>query len=419
MPHKGQPMTETTRPSPVSGHIKAPPSKSVAQRAIAMASMAKGNSRIISPGHSDDVLAAIDVCRKLGASLQWDGDSLHVQGGIRAPGAPLNCRESGLSIRMFSGIASTFAEEVCMTGHGSLMNRSMEATAKSLQALGVQCTTTRGKLPLYLKGPVQGGHVHIDGSQGSQVLTGILLAAPLAENELHLHIHHLKSKPYIDMSIDMMHKFGINVIREDYSYFFIPSGQAYKACAFHVEGDWSGAAFLLVAGAIAGEVVVENLRTDSTQGDKRVLEALEASGAALSFPAGGIRAAKRELKAFSFDATDCPDLFPPLVALAAHCSGTSRISGVNRLQSKESDRAASLTDVFSNMGVDIWVEEDTMCIKGGKPGSARVHSHGDHRIAMAAAVSALSGEGPVSIAQAEAVNKSYPDFFDDLAQIKK
>ncbi len=419
MTHMGKPMTEISTPSSVSGHIKAPPSKSVAQRAIAIASITNGNSRIINPGESDDVLAAIDVSRKLGAAVHWDNETLHVKGGIRTPGEPLNCGESGLSFRMFSGIASTFSDEVCMTGHGSLLNRPMEATAKSLQALGVQCTTNRGKPPLYLKGPVKGGHVHIDGSQGSQVLTGILLAAPLAENELHLHVHHLKSKPYIDMTIDMMQKFGANIIREDYSYFFIPSGQAYEACTFHVEGDWSGAAFFLVAGAIAGQVLVENLQTDSTQGDKRILEALKASGAVLSFPAGGIRVAKGELKAFSFDATDCPDLFPPLVALAAHCSGTSRISGVNRLQSKESNRAASLTDVFSNMGVDIWVEEDTMCIKGGKPGSARVHSHGDHRIAMAAAVSALSGEGPVSIAQAEAVNKSYPNFFDDLANIKR
>ncbi len=412
-------MTETSRPSPVRGSIQAPPSKSAAQRAIAIAGMANGNSRIINPGKSDDVLAAIDVCQKLGASVHRDGDLLHVTGGIRPPGVPLNCGESGLSFRMFAGIVSTFSEEVCMTGQGSLLNRPMEATAKSLQALGVQCTTTKGKLPLYLKGPLKGGHVHIDGSQGSQVLTGILLAAPLAKSDLHLHVDQLKSKPYIDLTIDVMKKFGVETVHADYQYFFVRPGQTYNASAFHVEGDWSGASFFLVAGAIAGEVVVENLRMESTQGDKRVLEALEASGAELSFTTGGIRAAKSELNSFSFDATDCPDLFPPLVALAAHCNGTSKIKGVGRLQSKESDRAASLTDVFSAMGTDIRVGQDIMYIKGGKPGPGRVHSHGDHRIAMAAAVSALSGQGPVIIEQAEAVNKSYPGFFDVLAQIKK
>ncbi len=158
-------MTENVKPHPVSGLIQAPPSKSVAQRALAIASMADGSSRIITPGRSDDVLAAIDVCRKLGATIHWDGDHLHVKGGIRRPRVPLNCGESGLSIRMFAGIASTFPEEVSLTGRGSLMNRPMEITAKSLHALGVQCVTTEGKPPLYLKGPVHGGHVQIDGSQ--------------------------------------------------------------------------------------------------------------------------------------------------------------------------------------------------------------------------------------------------------------
>lgn len=412
-------MTETSRPSPVRGSIQAPPSKSVAQRAIAIASMANGKSLIINPGDSDDVLAAIDVCQKLGASVYQDGGLLHVTGGISPPRVPLICGESGLSIRMFAGIASTFSEEICMTGQGSLMKRPMKATADALQALGVQCATTRGKLPLFLKGPIKGGQVHIDCSQGSQVLTGILLAAPLAKNDLHLHVHHLTSKPYIDLTIDMMQKFGVEITCDAYHYFFISSGQTYQACTFQAEGDWSGAAFFLVAGAIAGEVAVDNLRMDSIQGDKRILEALKASGALLSHGESGIRAEKGNLHAFSFDASDCPDLFPPLVALAAHCSGTSRIQGVHRLRSKESDRATSLTEVFSNMGVDIRVEQDTMCIKGRKPGPARVHSHGDHRIAMAAAISALGGEGPVIIAQAEAVNKSYPGFFDDLARIKK
>ena len=401
----------------VDGRIQAPPSKSAAQRAIAIASLAAGTSVITRPGESDDVMAAADICRTLGALVKHDGEDLLIQGGVHQPSSPLHCRESGLSIRMFSGIASIFSEEVQMTGQGSLLNRPMEIVASSLQALGVHCETTDGKPPIGIRGPIRGGKVSIDGSLSSQVLTGILIASPFAEKELCLSVSGLKSKPYIDLTTGIMKAFGVETINEDYRRFTTPSGQVYKACRFITEGDWSGAAFMLVAGAIAGQVVVENLNPGSFQGDKRILDALRASGASVEVTNRDIRASKQKLKAFSFDATDCPDLFPPLAALAAYCHGTSRISGVSRLRAKESDRAATLTDIFSRMGISIRLEQDTMLVEGGKPKAAVVESHGDHRIAMAAAVAALGGSGPVTIEGAKAVNKSYPGFFNDLKKI--
>ncbi len=410
-------MKKKSLPSAVDGHIQAPPSKSAAQRAIAIATLAKGTSVIIRPGDSDDVMAATDVSRTLGASVEQWGRNLHIAGGIHPPEAPLHCRESGLSIRMFAGIASIFSEELQMTGQGSLLKRPMEVVATSLQALGVHCKTTAGKLPIYICGPIKGGDVSIDGSLSSQVLTGILIAAPFAEKELTLHVSQLKSKPYIDLTMDVMRAFGVEAINDNYEHFTIPSGQHYSACRYTVEGDWSGAAFLLVAGSIAGKVVVDNLNPRSSQGDKGILEALKASGASVNVAGEVIRVEKHKLNAFSFDATDCPDLFPPLAALAAHCHGTSRIRGVSRLRAKESDRAATLMDIFSKTGIAIRLEKDTMLVEGGKPQAATVESHGDHRIAMAAAVTALNGTGPVHIEGAEAVNKSYPGFFKDLANI--
>jgi len=410
-------MKNKSLPSEVDGHIQAPPSKSAAQRAIAIAGLAAGTSVITRPGEADDVMAAAEICRTLGASVEQKSGNLHIKGGIHPPAVPLHCRESGLSIRMFAGIASIFSEEVQMTGQGSLLKRPMEVVAASLQALGVHCKTTAGKLPLYIRGPIKGGKVSIDGSLSSQVLTGILIAAPYAKKELTLHVSQLKSKPYIDLTMDVMKAFGVETINEDHQRFTIPPGQFYKACRFTVEGDWSGAAFLLVAGAIAGKVVVNNLNPGSFQGDKRILDALKASGAMVNVTGEGIRVENNKLNAFSFDATDCPDLFPPLAALAAHCHGTSRISGVSRLRAKESDRAATLMDIFSKMGIFIRLEQDTMLVEGGKPQAATVESHGDHRIAMAAAVTALNATGPVHIEGAEAVNKSYPGFFNDLANI--
>lgn len=404
-------------PSRVEGRLMAPASKSVAQRAIAIAALARGQSLIEYPGQCDDVLSAIKVCRSLGAIIDWKENSLAIEGGVRAPEHPLNCGESGLGIRMFSGIAATFDTEVILTGSGSLLGRPMHMIESSLTALGVSCSTTDGRLPLRVKGPLRGGHANIDGSQSSQALTGILIASAFADQDVVLHVSDLKSKEYIDITTRVMKSFGVNVSNENYSRFGIVSRQSFLPATFRVEGDWSGAAFLLVAGAIAGRVVVDNLDWTSSQPDRKIIEALRAAGAMLIQHSNQVETVRNELHSFAFDATHCPDLFPPLAALAANCKGESHITGISRLRSKESDRAATLKETFGKLGIAISLDGDTMVIAGGNPSGGSVDSHGDHRIAMAAAIAALNANEKVIINNAQAVNKSYPSFFDDLTTI--
>ena len=410
-------MKRLVRPSQVKGTLAAPASKSLAQRAIALASLAKGKSEVLHPGKSDDVLAAIDVCKTLGAKIRIDDDKLFIEGGISTPNKPLHCGESGLGIRMFSSIAATLNQPVMLTGNGSLTKRPMGIVEESIKALGASCSTQNGFIPITVQGPLKGGVAKINGSLSSQVLTGMLMATPFANANTTILVENLQSKPYIDLTIQTMKAFGVEVDNLDYKEFHIKGKQMYSPTFYSVEGDWSGAAFLLVAGAIAGEVGVSNLNPMSKQADRAIVEALMWAGAKISIQDNLVVAGKGELNAFHFDATHCPDLFPPLVALAALCKGESRILGASRLRIKESDRAATLQQEFAKLGVTIEIEGELMRVFGGDVKGGKVHSQGDHRIAMACAVAALAADGEVEIDEAEAVNKSYPKFFEDLAQL--
>lgn len=410
-------MKRSIKPSRVSGTVVAPASKSVAQRAIALASMALGESKIFSVGNSDDVLAAISVCKALGANIQQQPDGLLINGGIKSPTIPLNFGESGLSVRMFSAIAATLEQEITLTGYGSLLKRPMDIVENSLNPLCDYCRTNNGKLPITVKGPLKGGEVSIDGSVSSQVLTGILMASPFAKTDTLIKVDNLQSRPYIDITIKLMKHFGVEVENDNYQTFKVKAGQKYQPEIYTVEGDWSGAAFLLVAGAIAGNVKVHNIQIGSSQADKAIVDALFYAGAKVSIYENYLEVGSHELNGFHFDATQCPDLFPPLVALAAHCEGESRILGVSRLRVKESDRAATLMEEFAKMGIDISIDGELMIVKGGKPKGAKVFAHGDHRIAMATATAALAGTGEVEIESAECVAKSYPEFFEDFSKL--
>lgn len=402
----------------VTGQLHAPASKSVAQRAIAIACLAHGTSQIVHPGTSEDVLAAIGVARALGADVEQQPDRLIIKGGVSLPREPLHCGEAGLGIRMFSAIAATLNQPVILTGEGSLCSRPMDMICSSLQAAGATCEASDGKIPIRVQGPLPGGVAHIDGSVSSQVLTGLLIAAAHARQDVTLKVHDLKSRPYVDITTQMMMDFGVEVENRNYQEFVIPAPQNYQARTYVVEGDWSGAAFLLVAGALGGHIRLENLDMHSPQADRAIMEALKSSGASIRADKSGIEINKVPLHAFNFDATHCPDLFPPLVALAAGCKGLSVIKGVGRLKVKESDRALALVQEFSKLGLGIHTENDNMYIQGGNVlKSARVHSHHDHRIAMACAVASLLTDGCVEIEEAQVVAKSYPGFYEDFARI--
>jgi len=316
---------------------------------------------------------------------------------------------------MFSPIAPLISGDVILNGEGSLLKRPVDMISEALSQLGVKVTSNGGFLPVILTGQLRGGRAVIDGSAGSQLLTGLLMALPLAESDSKIEVLNLRSRPYINLTLDLLSWFGVRVHNEDFCRFIIPGGQYYTARDYTVEGDWSGASFLLVAGAIAGEVAVSNLNSESRQADRAVMQVLQDVGCRTEEDERSISAMQYELKAFVYDATDSPDLFPPLAALAAYCDGTSVIRGAGRLRHKESDRAGAIRDVLAGMNIRSRIEGDEMLIEGGEVHSAVVSSHNDHRIAMMAAVMALRASGPVTITGAEAAAKSFPEFYDLLA----
>ena len=410
-------MERSVNPSEVKGQIKAPSSKSMTQRAIAAGLLADGQTTIFNPSYCDDSLAAMSIACGLGARLDPKPNELIIQGARVLKEEKLNCGESGLAIRMFSPIAALYPAEITLVGSNSLKKRPMGMIEEALNQLGVRSSSTGGFLPLTIQGPIRGGRCEIDGSVSSQLLTGLLMALPLAERDSVIKVRNLKSRPYIDMTIQLLSAFGIRVDYSGYDLFTIPGKQEYTPRKYTVESDWSGGAFLLVAGAINGNLHVQGLHTESKQSDMAVLSALEQAGASMKIGPDQIDISKSQLKAFEFDATESPDLFPPLVALAAYSSGISTIKGVSRLIYKESDRAAALKEEFGKMSIGIEISGDLMKITGGQPKGGRVESHDDHRIAMAVAVAALGATGRVSIRDSQCVAKSYPGFFDDIRHL--
>lgn len=410
-------------PASLSGSQVAPASKSSMQRACAAALLHHGKTQIFNPGHSNDDLAAIDVIQKLGAKVQSHTDHLEVNSnGVQPIGPEMNCGESGLGIRMFTPIAALSNQPITIQGKGSLVKRPMHFFDEIFPSLGVQIQSNNGYLPIAIQGPLKPVDITVDGSLSSQFLTGLLMAyASAGASDSTIHVNQLKSKPYIDLTLAVLKHFGWEVNHQQHEQFTFKSRvKVNETIQYTVEGDWSGAAFLLVAGAIAGPITVKGLQLNSTQADKAVMNALTSANAAITFKEDNIIIGANEdgLKAFDFDATDCPDLFPPLVALASLCNGVTTIKGVNRLAHKESDRGITLQTEFAKLGVTIILEGDLMKIEGIEKIQANtVFSQHDHRIAMACGVAALRATGPIEITEAEAINKSYTDFFEHLQHL--
>ena len=418
-------MKVTVKPSKLKGAIQAPASKSSMQRACAAALLNKGKTIIRNPGHSNDDKAAIGIIKALGAEVEINNEELIINSsGINPIANEINCGESGLSIRMFTPLVALSDKEITINGSGSLLTRPMDFFDEILPKLNVKIKSRKGKLPLVIQGPLQPANIEVDGSLSSQFLTGLLMAyAAAGAKNISIKVNNLKSRPYIDLTLDVMKQFGMKVpANKNYEEFLFgdtPVNQlTNQPINYIVEGDWSGGAFLLVAGAIAGPITVRGLDLTSTQADKAIIDALMAANAGIAMDAKGIQLHPVEMDAFYFDATDCPDLFPPLVALAAYCKGKTTIKGVNRLIHKESNRAITLQDEFDKMGVTIDLDGDEMVIYGGGiVKGADVHSNHDHRIAMACAVAALKADSEMVIDEAQAVKKSYPDFWEDIKKL--
>lgn len=410
-------MDITINPGSLQGGLRIPASKSMAIRAIAAAMLADGKSKIFHPSQCDDALAMQDVARQMGATIQSINGHLEVSGNFKARVQTFNCGESGLAARLMIAILALFDAEMTLTGEGTILNRNLGAICKDLAKLGVDCSSRNGFLPYTVKGPMRGGRFEVDGSGGSQFISGLLMALPLAQKNSVLRVRNLKSTPYIDMTLEVLQKFGIEIQHQNHETFHIQGNQKYKAASIEIEGDWSGAAFPMVGAALAGDLIISGLNPKSLQADRQIMAALEKSGVEITKSESGYLVKKSKLRAFEFDATHCPDLFPPLAVLAAKADGTSIISGVSRLSQKESNRGLVLKKELGKLGIEIVLEGDLMKITGGKIKGGTLFSHNDHRIAMAGAIAALVADGPVTIQNAECVSKSYPEFFEDLKSL--
>ncbi|HXS35966.1 MAG TPA: 3-phosphoshikimate 1-carboxyvinyltransferase [Flavipsychrobacter sp.] len=411
-------MQAIIKPGKIQGTIQAPASKSMMQRACAGALLHDGETIIHHPGNSRDDIAAISIIQQLGAKItNQTEDILEISSnGINPVADSINCGESGLSARLFSAIAALSNKSIQIRGEGSLLKRPMVGFDKVFSQLGVQLPDFNGQIPFTIKGPLHPQSISLDASLSSQFLSGLLFALSYAAKEpLTINVSNLKSKPYVDLTLDVLNHFDRPIVNDNYQRFLIDPAQFEKKqkIEIEIEGDWSGAANWLVAGCIAGTpVTITGLNLESKQADKRILDLLQIAGAIPDIKNDRITIEKTSLQEFEFDATDCPDLFPILSILAACTEGESYIHGLHRLFHKESNRAESIGEMLQQFEVPYSIEDDSLCITGTETfPAATIDSYNDHRIVMAASIGALRTKGTVIINEAEAVDKSYPDFF--------
>ena len=421
-------MNKTVTPGYLHGELRVLPSKSASHRAVMMAALARGKTLLEPMQLSKDIGATLACAQALGLTRGAAMAAGETEGFVRAeiwgggeaekrPLRELDCGESGSTLRFFIPLALDGRGPVRLIGHGRLMQRPLTVYQNLFAPLGVVWRQEGDALTV--EGELKSGRFELPGDVSSQFITGLLLALPLARRDTSLHVRGAVSTPYLDMTLDTAARFGIEISQRDYEEFYIPGRQRYRSTYFSIEGDWSAAAMLLVAGATAGEVTVRNVSMLSKQADTAICTALVRAGAAVINEEDSVTALHRPLRAFEFDATNCPDLFPALAALAAAADGVSVIRGTSRLEYKECNRSEAIREEYAKLGIEVDTsEEDLMKIRGGKVRAARTQSHGDHRMAMSMAVSALRCDGQITIENAECVAKSYPGFFEDLEKIR-
>lgn len=402
------------------GIVCVPASKSDAQRALIAASLCKGESVIRNCGSSSDVLHLIAALKKLGVEItEIAPNELSVKGTGAFTSGELNFGESGLSTRLMTSICATQKGAFTIKGEGSLLKRPMTFFETILPEMGVKYHSNNGFLPIQLEGPIVAGNYTLDGSMSSQYISGMLMALPLVNGESRITVENLASGPYVEMTLRTLFDFGIEILRQD-SQFIIGGNQHYLSNNQTVEGDWSAASYWLIASALGQDISVDGLSLNSLQADRRIIDLLELANCSLEYHEHGIQVIGEDRKAFEFDATDCPDLFPALVTFASLTKGVSRIKGIGRLATKESNRALSLQTEFGKLGIEIRLEDDNMFIHGKSTiNGGVVDSHNDHRIAMCLAIAGLYTQTPLQIQGAEAVEKSYPAFWNDLESFKE
>ena len=428
------------------GEAALPASKSYAQRAILLAALANGTTKLYGVTLCDDIVSAIGVAQSLYADVSLDGTILTIEGhqdilhdGLRVRDNSLFVGESGLLARLCIPLAGLTKEAIEISGEKTLLRRKVDDHRAALRKLGLRLTfTDRSHLPVTVRGRLKAGAVEVDGSKGSQMISGMLMALSQCDSESTLVISGVTSEPYINLTTYIASFFGLtgydcpeladkNKQEEDSYYrtwYIDPLQRITPVLGLEVERDWSAAAMLLVAGAVAGEVTLRGLDLLSRQSDAVIFELLRQNHVDIvRDPEKNTITVRRSILCpFYFDINDAPDLFAPLFVLAAFSHGESVISGIGRLKNKQSNRAESFAEEFGKLGVRTTVSGGEMTIYGEENRrlwKASCSSHGDHRLAMALLVASLFADGPVRIDDTDCIAKSFPGFLENFEKLKR
>ncbi len=409
------------RPSEIEGTLSASPSKSYTHRAMVLGLLGDGTSRLDNVLLGGDTLATLNAVRKLGGSVEFEGERCVIGGGhLTCPDDVINTENSGTTIRIMAGIASLLPCHTVLTGDDSIRRRPMQPLISALVELGVECYSTRGNglAPLVVRGPNNGRETHIQGDISSQFISSLLLSSPLKDVDTDIHITtELKSRPYVEITMDMMSRFGVHCSESD-GAFHVPGGQSYQARDYVVPGDFSSAAFPLAAGALAGSATITNLDPKDRQGDRIFIDILKGFGAKVEQIEGAISVSSTPLQGMEVDLADAPDLFPIVAVVATQAKGVTKIINAEHVRYKESDRIDSTVKFLRDMGAIVEETQDGCVIRGPCAlKGTQVHPLADHRILMAAAVAALVAKGETVIGDGDCFRISYPGFLTDMVRL--
>jgi 3-phosphoshikimate 1-carboxyvinyltransferase len=405
------------KPGSVSGKVTASPSKSYTHRAIFVGALAAAPIKVVNPLRSEDVRATCAFVGALGGRVRDRGSHFEVEGALREPENVVDCLNSGTTLRLAAGVAGLVEGTTVLTGDASLRSRPMSPLLDALDQLGARTLSRGGRAPVAVKGRMRGGKARIAGDVSSQFLSSLLIAGAAAEKGVDVEVTgKMVSRPYLEITSEVLRHFKV-----DHSLasqrFYAPGAQRPAAVDFEVPGDYSSAAFMLAAGALAGgPVEVAGLREDA-QGDRAIVAHLKAFGAKVKRTESGCVASSSSLRGTRIDVADTPDLFPILCVVAAASKGESVIAGAKHLRAKESDRIRAMVTMLKALGVGAEELEDGARVLGGGIRGGVVQTQGDHRVAMAAAVAGLAAQNPITIADAESASVSYPEFFKDLRRL--
>jgi 3-phosphoshikimate 1-carboxyvinyltransferase len=410
--------------SELNGKVQAPSSKSYTHRAIVSGLLSNDTTRISNPLYCEDTEASLRISEMMGAQIKKQQD-LMVAGPseILAPKSMMDCGGSGTTLRLFTALAALTNGLCILSGNQSLQARPMTELLLALDQLGVNASSIRGdgKPPVQVIGKgLEGGIVKIRGDISSQYISGLLFACSKAKNESKIEITtKLESRPYVAMTLEVMKKFGVSAEHsKKWDVVSIPGQQNYEASHYEVPGDFSSAAFLLVGGALCGNVTVTGLDQESRQGDSHIVDILEKMGISIELSLNGIAVRQSAPTSLDIDVSDIPDLVPILAVLVSQANGRSRIYNAKRLRFKESDRLATTTSELRKMGARIDITDDGLIIQGPTQlQGAVIDSHNDHRIAMALTIAGLVSSGSTVIQGVECVEKSYPDFLKHIQSL--